>query len=110
MYLFFFLQSFVQGIKYFYLHSFINIENSESIFWRKNFYVFFKHCIQVSKNWYSLANKNEVWKDKCGHIEIKVPVPSNPNWKTVYRDNVYLAKNWESGACRVLDLKGHSDQ
>nr|XP_011450638.2 F-box/WD repeat-containing protein 7 isoform X3 [Crassostrea gigas] len=67
-------------------------------------------CSRVSKNWYSLANKNEVWKDKCGHIEIKVPVPSNPNWKTVYRDNVYLAKNWETGACRVLDLKGHSDQ
>ncbi|XP_061192203.1 F-box/WD repeat-containing protein 1A-like [Saccostrea echinata] len=67
-------------------------------------------CSSVSKNWYTLANKNEVWKDKCEHIEIKVPVPSNPNWKTVYRDNVYLAKNWESGACRVLDLKGHSDQ
>ncbi|XP_022292117.2 uncharacterized protein LOC111103271 isoform X2 [Crassostrea virginica] len=67
-------------------------------------------CSRVSKTWHSLANSNEVWEDKCEHIEIKVPVPSNPNWKAVYRDNVYLAKNWESGACRVLDLKGHSEQ
>lgn len=72
--------------------------------------MFFKYFIQVSKNWYSFFNNNEVWKNKCGYIEIKVFVFLNLNWKIVYRDNVYLVKNWESGVCRVFDFKGYFDQ
>ncbi|KAK3098596.1 hypothetical protein FSP39_021090 [Pinctada imbricata] len=67
-------------------------------------------CSRVSKTWFKLANNNDVWMNECKEIDIKVPIPSNPNWKHVYRDNLYLKINWENGDCRMLDLRGHTDQ
>ncbi|XP_021369351.1 probable E3 ubiquitin ligase complex SCF subunit sconB isoform X1 [Mizuhopecten yessoensis] len=66
-------------------------------------------CSLVSKAWYALANSNKLWGWKCEEVQLLVPIPTNPCWKHIYRDNMHLKMNWNSGNCRTLDLKGHSD-
>ena len=64
--------------------------------------------MQVSKAWQRLANHNSLWEAKCREVKLEVPVSDNPIWKRVFRDNLYLRLNWNSGACRVTDFKGHT--
>ncbi|XP_069104646.1 F-box and WD repeat domain-containing 11-A-like isoform X2 [Argopecten irradians] len=66
-------------------------------------------CSMVSKAWHALANSNKLWGWKCEEVELLVPIPSNPCWKHIYRDNMHLKMNWSNGSCRTLDLKGHTD-
>lgn len=66
------------------------------------------HCTEVCKAWNIIANSNSLWRYKCKFIDIKVPITSHPNWKHIYRDNMYLAINWKNGTCRVSELKGHT--
>ena len=41
----------------------------------------------------------------------EVPIPLGPVfWKSIYRDNVLLGQNWESGNCAIVDVKGHTDK
>lgn len=65
-------------------------------------------CSEVSKSWHNLTHHNKLWKWKCDTVNIKVCIPSNPVWKHVYRDNVILERNWNSGNYRTIDLKGHT--
>ena len=62
----------------------------------------------MSKAWQRLANHNSLWEAKCREVKLEVPVSDNPIWKRVFRDNLYLRLNWNSGACRVTDFKGHT--
>ncbi|XP_070188911.1 beta-TrCP-like [Littorina saxatilis] len=63
---------------------------------------------RVSKAWQKLASHNSLWEAKCREVKLEVPVSDNPIWKRVFRDNLYLRLNWNSGACRVTDFKGHT--
>ncbi|XP_033629128.1 probable E3 ubiquitin ligase complex SCF subunit sconB [Asterias rubens] len=63
----------------------------------------------VSRTWCYLASHDNIWKVKCDHVDIEIPLPtSNFRWKTVYRDNVFLRQNWESGNCKQIDVRGHT--
>ncbi|XP_050390383.2 F-box/WD repeat-containing protein 7 isoform X1 [Patella vulgata] len=62
---------------------------------------------RVSKTWRKFADNNDIWKTKCS--EVKVEVPAVPVWKDIYRDNMYLRFNWNSGICHTVDLKGHTE-
>ncbi|ESO89189.1 hypothetical protein LOTGIDRAFT_154278 [Lottia gigantea] len=62
---------------------------------------------RVSKTWRRLADNNDIWKAQCS--EVKVEVPADPVWKDIYRDNMYLRFNWDSGICHTVDLKGHTE-
>nr|KAG5711219.1 hypothetical protein BaRGS_004863 [Batillaria attramentaria] len=63
---------------------------------------------RVSKSWRRLTNHNSLWEEKCREVKLEVPVSDNPIWKRVFRDNVYLKINWNSGDCRITDFKGHT--
>lgn len=63
---------------------------------------------RVSKAWQKLANHNSLWEAKCREVKLEVPVSDKPTWKNVFRENLYLRLNWNSGACRVTDFKGHT--
>ncbi|XP_013398191.1 F-box/WD repeat-containing protein 7 isoform X2 [Lingula anatina] len=64
----------------------------------------------VCRTWQRLANHNELWKSKCDEVTLEIPVSSNPLWKKVFRDNLFLKNNWSSGNCRVIEVKGHSQR
>ncbi|XP_064629049.1 uncharacterized protein LOC135488385 [Lineus longissimus] len=64
---------------------------------------------RVCKRWQKLCNSNRLWKAKCEEVQLDVPIiQSNPKWKTIFRENLYLRANWTSGKCRVVDIKGHT--
>ncbi|XP_072017826.1 uncharacterized protein [Amphiura filiformis] len=66
---------------------------------------------QVSRLWNERSSHDEVWKEKCDQVNIEVPIPLEPvHWKSVYRDNVLLGQNWETGNCATVDVKGHTDK
>ncbi|XP_038047842.1 F-box/WD repeat-containing protein 7-like [Patiria miniata] len=63
----------------------------------------------VSRTWCRLASHDSIWKAKCDQVDIEIPLPSGHFlWKTVYRDNVFLRQNWESGKCKQIDVRGHT--
>ncbi|KAL5010050.1 hypothetical protein ScPMuIL_012355 [Solemya velum] len=65
---------------------------------------------QVSTLWEQLASSNELWRVKCTEVKLEVPVTTNPIWKKVFRDNMFLRLNWNNGVCRTMELRGHTDK
>ncbi|RUS92154.1 hypothetical protein EGW08_000007 [Elysia chlorotica] len=63
---------------------------------------------QVSKRWTRLANDNSLWRAKCEETTLEIPVPSAPEWKRVYKDNLYLRLNWNKGYYSTVDFRGHT--
>ncbi|CAL1539696.1 unnamed protein product [Lymnaea stagnalis] len=63
----------------------------------------------VSKQWERLASNNSLWKLKSQDVNVVVPVPPDPDWKIVFRDNYMLRLNWRRGRCETAEFVGHSD-
>ncbi|XP_014773557.1 F-box/WD repeat-containing protein sel-10 [Octopus bimaculoides] len=68
---------------------------------------------QVSSQWCSLANNNEVWKVKYHESFICVPrhlYEQYRCWKEIYRQASKLHFNWSNGYAKKLELCGHKDK
>ncbi|CAH1798892.1 unnamed protein product [Owenia fusiformis] len=63
---------------------------------------------RVSKTWARVSDDNELWASKCDEVELEIPISGNPDWKRIFKENMYLKLNWEMGRCRILDIKGHT--
>lgn len=69
--------------------------------------------LQVSSQWCSLANNNEVWKVKYHESFIYIPrhlAEQYLCWKELYRQARKLHFNWTTGLAKRLELCGHKDK
>nr|XP_018673256.1 F-box/WD repeat-containing protein 7 isoform X1 [Ciona intestinalis]XP_026696631.1 F-box/WD repeat-containing protein 7 isoform X1 [Ciona intestinalis]XP_026696633.1 F-box/WD repeat-containing protein 7 isoform X1 [Ciona intestinalis] len=68
-------------------------------------------CAKVSKSWETLCRHNKIWRQKCDETPLHVrPVatPSVGGWRSAYREDKLLKRNWREGICSELELTGHS--
>lgn len=69
-----------------------------------------RSCCMVSQSWNARCSSERLWEGKCRRGRLGLPLLGSPSWKTLYRDDLRLKRNWRRGKCVVREIRGHSDK